>query len=381
MENQAHTIITNVPTRYNVPMPSAAGGAQAVIAPVTDPARLKRLLLVKLSSLGDVVHALPLVEALRTGLGTSVEIGWAVRSKFADLLRGNPHLTRVSELAGSGAGDLWAFGKTLRADGYDAALDAQGLFVSGLVMRLSGAPLRVGLDRNREGNALFLTHPVVPAKTRSHMVTHLLGFCDALGVPRLAPRPQMYLADGEKSAAEDLLSAAGNGPRVGFIIGASVAFKAWPTERWVELARLLAKDGLRVVLLGGPGETETAARIETEAGGAVAANLTGKTPPRVLASVLARCAVVVGGDSGPTHLAVGVGTPVVGLYGVTDPVRTGPNWGPAPAITLDYAEKDAPPETRRPRHPTLPDAIARIPANAAADAVRTLLEAPKSPRP
>src|SRR5262249_11430690 len=112
------------------------------------------------------------------------------------------------------------------------------------------------------------------------------------------------------------------------------------------------------------------------AGGAVAANLTGRTTPCVLASVLARCQAVIGGDSGPTHLAVAVGTPVVGLYGVTDPARTGPCWGPAPAVVLDYAEGDGPAAARRPRHPTVPDALARIPAEAAASAALGLLAAP-----
>lgn len=105
----------------------------------------------------------------------------------------------------------------------------------------------------------------------------------------------------------------------------------------------------------------------------MAGNLAGKTPLRVLASLLACCDVVVGGDSGPTHLAVAVGTPVVGLYGVTDPVRTGPDWGPAPAVVLDFAEQDAPPAQRRPRHPAVADALARIPPEAVAEATLRLL--------
>jgi lipopolysaccharide heptosyltransferase I len=354
--------------------------SDALRAPfVADPTRLRRLLLVKLSSLGDVVHALPLADALRAGLGESVCLEWAVRSKFADLLRGNPNLDALSELRGSEVGDILKFGGTLRAERFDVALDAQGLLLSGLVTRLSGAPLRIGLDANREGNALFLTHPVVPAKGRVHMVDKLLGFCDALGIPRLAPRPQRYLAEGEAPAAEELLCGAADGPRVGCIVGASTPEKAWPVERWVEATRRLADQGVRVVLLGGPGETRTAEAIADGAGGAVAANLADKTAPRVLASVLARCQAVIGGDSGPTHLAVAVGTPVVGLYGVTDPVRTGPCWGPAPAVVLDYAVRDAPPAERRPRHSTVSDALARIPAEAVAKAALALLATPCEP--
>lgn len=354
---------------YNVTMP---------LAPVFHPdAPPRRILLVKLSSLGDVVHALPLLEALRTGLSKEVYLGWAVRAKFSDLLRGNPHLSATYTLTGSGAGDISKFGSELRREKFDAALDAQGLLLSGVVTRLSGARVRVGFDGNREGNRLFLTHPVVPSRHRAHMVDKLLGFCDVLGIPRLTPRPQAYLAEGEAEAAEELLGGKGaEEPGVGCIVGASTPEKAWPAERWVELARGLGKQGVRVVLVGGPGEAALAEAIMRDAGGAVASNIVGKTTPRVLASVLARCRVVVGGDSGPTHLAVAVGTPVVGLYGVTDPVRTGPNWGAGPATVLDLAEKDAPPETRRPRHTTLTDALARIPAEAAVQAVVSMLSSP-----
>lgn len=358
-------------------MSSAADVATAgvpVVARVADPARLRRVLLVKLSSLGDVVHALPLAESLRAGLGPDAHLAWAVQERFAGLLDGNPHLNATYILQKKRLGPVLSLGSRLRADGFDAALDTQGLLVSGLVTRLSGAPLRIGLDRNREGNALLMTHPVVRARHRGHIVEKLLGFCDALGVPRLPARPQRYLADAEADTAATLLAGAdADGPVVGCIVGASTAEKAWPVERWSELARLLADKGARVVLLGGPGEVETARAIVGQTKGAVATDLTGKTPLRVLAAILARCQVVVGGDSGPTHLAVAVGTPVVGLYGVTDPAMTGPCWGPAPAVVLDYAEADAPPALRRPRRPTLPDALARIPASAAAEAALSLL--------
>jgi len=339
-----------------------------------------RVLIVRLSSLGDVAHTLPLAEALRAGLGSSLFLGWAVRSRFAEILRGNPYLDAVHELPATGARALAALGQGLRRERYDAALDAQGLLVSGIVTRLSGAPLRVGLDLNREGNRLFLTHPVVPGRGRRHFASKLAGFCDVLGVPRPeASRPQTYLAEGESDAARTLLAEAGDGgPRIGFIVGASVAYKAWPVARWAATARLLADQGARVVLLGGRNETPTAAQICREAGGGVAANLAGRTSLRVLASVLAQCDVVIGGDTGPTHLAVAVGTPVVGLYGVTDPAMTGPRWGPAPATVLDFAEADSPPERRRPRHPALRDALARIPAATAAQAALALVEAPTS---
>src|SRR5262249_28313208 len=155
---------------------------------------------------------------------------------------------------------------------------------------------------------------------------------DALVLARLPPRPQTYLAEAEAKAARALLAEAGDrGPRIALILGASDPYKSWPVERWVATARLLADQGACVVLLGARDEQSTAAPVGQEGRGGAAAGLAGGPALRVLAAVLAQCDVVIGGDTGPTHLAVAVGTPVVGLYGVTDPALTGPQWGPAPA--------------------------------------------------
>ncbi len=330
-----------------------------------------RLLLVKLSSLGDVIHALPLVQALRTGLGTEAAIGWAVGRAFAPLVENNPYLSWTHVLPSKSLPDIWTFGQELRPLDYDTVLDAQGLLVSGVVTALSGAPRRVGFDTGREGNNWFLTDPIVPNRERKHVVERLLGFCESVNIPRPARvEAQTYLTTTDVSA---LLGPAQPTPLIGCIVGASVANKAWTAERWTQCLKLLASNGTRPILLGTQNEAAAAATIAQNAGNAVAANLVGRTNLLELASVLAQCAVVIGPDSGPTHLAVAVGTPVVGLYGVTDPAKTGPEWGPAPAIVLDYAALDAPPETRRPRHPTLTDAIARIPAQAVADAVFQLI--------
>lgn len=333
----------------------------------------QRLLMIKLSSLGDVVHTLPLIEALRVGLGPDAHLAWAVRRPFANLLEGNPHLSAIHILEGRGLAEGVAFGKKLHAEHYDTVLDPQGLFLSGLIAFLTGAPRRIGLNLNREGNALFLTEASVEGKARRHQVEKLLGFCEAVGVPVLAPRKQTYLADGEAVAAEALLATATPGPRVACIVGTSLPAKEWPVENWAALLRLLAAQGLQPILLGGPGEVAAAERLVQETGGAVTLNLVGKTSLRQLASVLARCAVAVGGDTGPFHLAVAVGTPCVGLYGVTDPVRVGPTWGVAPAVVLDYVEKEAPPEFRRTRHPMVPLPLARIPVEAVRDAVVRLV--------
>ncbi len=332
-----------------------------------------RLLLVKLSSLGDVVHALPLAQALRAGLGADAVIGWAVGRAFAPLVEHNPHLSWAHVLPTKSVPDLWAFGRELRPYDYDTVFDAQGLFVSGAVTLATGAFRRVGFDTGREGNRLFLTDPIVPNGERIHVVQRLLGFCEAVNIPRPQKiEAQTYLTTTDVSA---LLEPArpDAGPLIGCIVGASVPEKTWTAERWIACLKMLADAGARPVLLGTKNEAAVADTIARAAGDAIAANLVGRTNLLELASVLAKCAAVIGPDSGPTHLAVAVGTPVVGLYGVTDPAKTGPDWGNASAVVLDYAEADAPPETRRPRHPTLSDALARIPARAVADAALRLI--------
>ena len=341
-----------------------------------------RLLLVKLSALGDVACTLPLLEALREGLGPNVFIGWAVKSAFAPLLTGNPHLNQVYQLQSKNVSGLRALGKTLRAADFDTALDAQGLLVSGVLTRTSCAPVRIGLDNNREGNRFFLTKAVVPSRQREHMVSKLLGFCDALNIPRVSPRPQTYLTRPTEASHNALAyfgAGVTNAPLVGCIVGASTPDKTWPALKWAELVRLLINDGINVLLLGGKNEMEAAQQIQNEIGESRhLRNLAGQTGDlRDLAALLAACDTVIGGDSGPTHLAAAVGTPVVGLYGVTDPVRTGPQWGSAPALVLDFAEADAPPALRRPRHSALPDAISRIPVRAVYDAAVSLISADK----
>jgi ADP-heptose:LPS heptosyltransferase len=202
-------------------------------------------------------------------------------------------------------------------------------------------------------------------------VEKLLDFCPALGVPIVAPRPQTYLVEGEREAAQKLLVSVRDVRKIGLIIGASTPEKAWPEEKWGGLCQKLFANGLIPILLGGAGEAEMAGRVEKSVRGVI--NLVGKTTPRVLASVQAQCSVVVGGDSGPTHLAVSVGVPVVGLYGVTDPVRTGPQWGANKSHIIDMAETDAPPETRRARHTTITDAMSRIPVEMVERAIVEML--------
>ena len=294
--------------------------------PLPPLADMRRLLVVKTSAIGDVIHALPVVQAIKDA-APGITLDWVVRARSADVLRGNPAIDTLHILPDKpGAGDLLALRREMHAAHYDIALDMQGLALSGLITFLSGAPVRVGWDRGREGNALFLTHPLVPGKAPvRHEIDLLYGFAEALGAYTAHPEytPQPYLAaEGAAKAAQWLQSL--TRPRVALNVGASRAYKRWPAERWGEVARGLVEDGLGLVFIGDKNDAAVVAELAPTLPGGSFVNLSGQTTLRELASVLAACDLLVSGDSGPMHLAVAVGTPTVALFGATDPKRHGP---------------------------------------------------------
>ena len=288
-------------------------------------ADIQRLLVVKTSSLGDVIHALPIVQAIKEA-APHLTLGWVVRRRCADILRGNPIIDHLYVMPDKPSlPELMALRRELRSARYDMALDMQGLLLSGLVTRLSGAPMRLGWDRNREANAVFLTHPLIAGKGKqAHEVDLLYGFAGALGVHAEHPEftPQPYLAAGNAAKADEWLADLPR-PRIALNVGASRAYKRWPVENWTQVALSLTQAGRSVVFVGDKTDAVSVAQI-TPALGRNYADLSGKTSLRELASVLAACDLLVSGDSGPMHLAVAVGTPVVAIFGATHPARHGP---------------------------------------------------------
>ncbi len=288
-------------------------------------ADIRRLLVVKTSSLGDVIHALPVVQAIKDA-APHLLLGWVVRRRCADILRGNPSIDHLHVLPDKPSlRDILQIRRALHSVRYDIALDMQGLALSGLVTRLSGAPVRAGWDRNRESNALFLTHPIIPGKAKdAHEIDLLYGFADALGVrvPHPEFTPQPYLAAENAAQAEEWLHKLPR-PRIALNVGASRAYKRWPLPNWVKVAQVLTQSGRSVVFVGDKKDAETVAQLTPHLAGCFI-DLAGKTTLRELASVLAACDLLVSGDSGPMHLAVAVGTPTLAIFGATHPARHGP---------------------------------------------------------
>jgi lipopolysaccharide heptosyltransferase I len=302
---------------------------------------------VRLSAIGDVLHALPAVSALRRAL-PDAEIDWVVEDKAADLLRDHPDVDRVFvyERAlfrrGEGAAALRraaALVAALRRRRYHAAIDFQGNLKSGVLARLSGAGVRWGFDRRhvREGNAWFTSRrlPALPART--HRVERNLALVSAVlgrAAPRVVPAlPRSPDAAARVDAALDALGV----PRAGYALlhpGTSGfgAFKRWPADAFARLAdRIAGETGVPVVVTVAPGEEALAEAVRSRATTRPATLRTESLSD--LAEAIRRARVFVAADTGPLHVAATVGTPLLGLFGPKDEAVYAP-YGAAPGGAL-----------------------------------------------
>lgn len=301
------------------------------------PAAPRRILLIKPSSLGDIIHALPVLAALRDAY-PQAHIAWLVSTGFAPLLEGHPLLNEVIPFDRRRFGrmlqnpramvEFLAFLRGLRRRRFDLVLDLQGLVRSGFLAWASGARRRIGPADARELAWMFYTRRVDAAAPGLHAVERNLAVAEALQLRVRSPRFPLGLRPEERAAADAKLAAASGGrdPRsfIAALPGARWASKLWPTEHWAALLDLLAADGEPpVVLLGGPDDRTRADAIRSGTRTAPI-DLVGRTSLRELLALLARADRVVCQDSGPMHMAAALGRPLAAIFGPTDPVRTGP---------------------------------------------------------
>jgi heptosyltransferase-1 len=294
---------------------------------------VNRFLIVRLGALGDVVHAIPVAAALRQAF-PAARIDWLVSAKHREILDLVPVIDRrlVTNDRGDASGGtaLLSAIRELRRAKYDVAIDLQGLIKSAVLARLSGAPRVVGFSSRyaRERAArLFYTEVYDPGRgglydpreTR-HVVDINLGLLSVLGIT--APARVFPIEDADSDAARDARAQAG-GPYALLNPGAAWPNKRWPPARLAAIATgLRARHGLRSIVLWGPGEEALAAEVVAGADGA--AIVSPKTTIADLVALARRAVLMVSGDTGPTHIAAALGTPIVGIYGPTRPARNGP---------------------------------------------------------
>ena len=287
-----------------------------------------RILIVRLSALGDLVHTLPMVSALRRAY-PSAEIHWAVDERFVEMVDMVPVVDKTIKFHRTGIGSwlgAWRLLRRLRYYRYDIAVDAQGLLKSALIARLSGASRVVGFDELslREPIAEWFYTEVVSVSNISHVVDKNLALTAHLGLHGNDWDFPLGMVDSTALIQTRLNLGLESGTDFALLNpGTAWGSKCWEPKRFGELAQCLwERLHLRSVVTWGPGEEELAHEVvNTSKGAAVMAAPTGISD---LVMHVRAAAVVVAGDTGPLHLAAAVGAPVVGIYGPSDPGRNGP---------------------------------------------------------
>lgn len=287
-----------------------------------------RLLVLRLSALGDVIHTMPAVVALRAAR-PDLEVAWCVEAPYAEMVQKVARVSRVvpvatrrwrrHPLAGETRADLVARVREMREAARSAAsIDFQGLVKSAIFGWLSGAALRYGFARDsvREPAALLFINRPVRIDRSLHVVEWNMQLARAFEASIDAKPPAVDYSPF-LSERPDLRSARN---RIVFLPGAGRPSKMWPVGSFRKLARRLVSRGERPLVVWGPGEEGLATAVA--AGGD--ADLAPPTDLRQLAWVLQHSRLVIGGDTGPLHLAAAVGTAVIGLFGPTNPARNGP---------------------------------------------------------
>ncbi len=289
-------------------------------------AEYSRILIIKPSSLGDIVHALPTLSALRARF-PKASISWLVKREWADLLHRVERLDRVWPVRGGLHGWL-AQVRGLRAARFDLVVDLQGLLRSGLMAWLAGSPVRVGFANAREGSPWFYTQSVGVPDPDMHAIDRYLLVARALGAtvpaqPVYALRPT--IADHDRVARlRQTKGLSGGRPWIAMAVSARWPTKRWPAAYFAETADRIQQERLgRVALIGGPDDREVAEQVMREMK-TEAADLVGACSVGLLPALLQTASLLLSNDSGPMHVAAAVGTPVVALFGPTSPARTGP---------------------------------------------------------
>lgn len=294
-----------------------------------------KILIVKLGAVGDVVHTLPALHSLRKSFPEAF-IAWVVERKSMEVITGNSDLDEViiferKELQRIFKADgLFAayrffreFADKLKGYNFDLVIDFQTLLKSGIITLSSGAKKRIGFDKWREMNKLFTNYRIKAVS--AHTVDKYLELVDAAGGKPDASPVKIAYSSEDASYVDKFLSekALAGRPWVAINPGASWTSKLWPVERFAALCDIMEDFEIPVVVIWGPGEEPLVDAIVGATRSSML-NVAPSTSIKQLACLLERSSLYVGGDTGPMHMAVAMGTPVVGIFGPSDPQRNGP---------------------------------------------------------
>jgi ADP-heptose:LPS heptosyltransferase len=280
----------------------------------------ERIGIIKLGAIGDVVNSLPFVNRLRDA-APDARITWVIAPLSHALVAGHPAVDEflVADVKQPGQWDAIVGG--LRERRFDLVIDLQRILKSALLGLASGAPRRVGFDRARskEGAWMFATHRIAPNPNPGVTVDQYLEFADFLGCPQTEPRFDLPVAPFPAAASGER--------RVVVHVGATKPANRWDLDKWTALCRRLVMDlGATVHLTGASAERAELERLVKTLGAAGSGAFVhaGKLSLKETGGLIRSSRLFIGSDTGPLHMAVALGTPVVALFGAPDPRRTGP---------------------------------------------------------
>jgi heptosyltransferase I len=286
----------------------------------------RRILLIKPSSLGDIVHAMPTCAAIRRAY-PKARLTWLVKREWAGLVERIDGVDRVWPVESTFKGWLSQV-SPLRAERFDLVVDLQGLFRSAAIGWCTGSSLLVGFENGREGSPWFYSRRVPVPQSEMHAVDRYLLVATAVGaVESGAPAFCFRLPQTDYNEVDRILNRFGVTPGMSWV--AMNVSARWPTKRWPAASFAEVADGLRqegygaVVMIGGPDERADIAEVNRMMK-IPAIDLAGATTVGLLPALLSRASLLITNDSGPMHVAAAVGTPIVSLFGPTSAIRTGP---------------------------------------------------------
>lgn len=330
------------------------------MTPVVDLNRVERLLILKVSSMGDIVHASPVASALKRAF-PHLRIGWVAEDRHAGVIEGSPCIDKLHTIPYKALKQGWRsrtawhavrqVARAIRAERYQVALDLQGLLKSAVWSVLGAIPVRLGGHRLRELTPLILRRLPVYAQPKRHVVQQYLDAVRLLGAP--ATFPELYHAPEDALlpeppvvfplsipasatvSARQKLESLGALPRfISLNPSAGRLWKRWDIARFAELSdRIEDEWGVPTVFVGGPGDKPLETRL-TELKRKPIRSLIGQTSIKEVMAVVRNSWVHVCGDTGTAHIAAAFGVPCVALFGPTDPDRTGPYGQRARVISL-----------------------------------------------
>jgi len=325
------------------------------------PESFRNILIIKPSSLGDIVLALPALSALRRSF-PDARISWLVRPEFASLLKNHPHLTETILFDRKFLGKSWynprAFASLLsliwrlRRSKFDAVIDLQGLFRTASLSWLSGCRKRFGMTNARELAHIFYTHKIPQDQDCIHLVDYYLKIIQAVGVSDIGVQFILPQDPASADSISRLLASRSISPDnyAVFIPTSAHSDKRWPVGRFAALAdKISSRFDLSIIATGTASEGSDVERLKNLANVPIA-NLTGLTNLSELIALLKAAKLVVSNDTGPGHIAAALGTPLVLIFGRSNPARVAPYGRSHCVAAIEPDSRGLKADSANPRH-------------------------------